>query len=169
VFSNVCIDSSEEVVRNWRKLKVSEKQFESNESILDTVSVSLPTLTTAQKYQEKAALSGFDWDNIEDVLEKVKEELQELQIEIDTQSRLEYLEEEVGDLLFATVNAARFLDLNAEEALRKANKKFKRRFWEVEKAVGGSNNMKKLSLEELDLKWDKVKETEKQMKINDHQ
>lgn len=160
VFDDLKVETSQEVVENWTKLKYLEHKSDSDESILDTVSTALPQLTAAWKYQVQAALTGFDWDNIEDVLYKVEEEFHELVYEIKHDEGKERIEDEAGDLLFAIVNLCRFLDVNPEDALRKANKKFKHRFTRIEKRLGGVEKMKLMSVEELDLEWDNVKQEE---------
>ncbi|MBN1878631.1 nucleoside triphosphate pyrophosphohydrolase [bacterium] len=161
VFGNVTVDGAEQVLENWQKIKADEKTVDPVEGILHSVSPALPQLLVAQKYQQRAALVGFDWDDISDVFEKIQEEIREVQYEIDNESEMKRVEDEVGDLLFAIVNLSRFLGVNAEEALRKANNKFKRRFNKLERVYGGAENMKGKSLEELDLEWDRVKESEK--------
>ncbi|MGB3977163.1 MAG: nucleoside triphosphate pyrophosphohydrolase [bacterium] len=161
VFDDLKVETSQEVVENWNRLKLQEHKNDSSGSTLDSVSSALPQLTAAWKYQVRAAQTGFDWDNIADVLYKVEEELHELVYEIKRKAEKERIEDEAGDLLFAIVNLCRFLDVNPEEALRKANKKFKRRFTCLEKRLGGAENMKTMSVEELDLEWDKVKLDEK--------
>lgn len=160
VFDNLKVESSREVVENWQKLKALEHHHMSSQSILDSVSPALPQLTVAWKYQAQAALAGFDWDAMSDVLDKVREEFRELTDEIDQNSPKHRIEDETGDLLFAMVNLCRFLDLNPEETLRKANRKFKRRFTVLEKTLGGPEKMKSKTLEELDLEWERVKQDE---------
>lgn len=162
VFGTVNVDNADEVLVNWQAIKAQEKNgIDSNPRLLDGVSPSLPQLTTAQKFQERAAVVGFDWDTVEDVQDKIQEELQELNEAVAENHSQEHIIEEIGDLLFATVNLARTLKINAEDALRIANKKFQRRFNEVETMAGGAESMKTKSLEELDLIWDEVKRQER--------
>ncbi|WP_042453837.1 bifunctional methyltransferase/pyrophosphohydrolase YabN [Neobacillus dielmonensis] len=161
VFGEGKADSAEEVVQNWQEIKRQEKGDAPPESILDGVSLALPNLLQAYELQKKAAKVGFDWQEIGPALEKVKEELKEFIAELDgtdaglTKARLEY-----GDLLFAFVNVARFLDMNPEESLFAANQKFIRRFRYIEEKVNKSGRpFKDFTLEELDRLWDEAKLT----------
>jgi tetrapyrrole methylase family protein / MazG family protein len=159
VFGDVQVESSDEVVENWHKIKADENRNspKTSASILGSVSPALSQLTRAYKYQIIAALAGFDWDNISDVFGKVEEELSELLCEIESAAPPANVENEMGDVFFALVNLCRFLNIHPEEALRKSNAKFYRRFSMLEKHLGGAEIMKTLSLEELDLEWDRIK------------
>ena len=123
VFGDADAGDADEVMANWQAIKRRERR-EAGESILDGVPKSMPALAQAQAVQQRAAHAGFDWDDVSDVLDKLAEEVGEL---AESESAAER-EAEFGDLLFAAVNAARWMDLDAEEALRKANARFYRRF-----------------------------------------
>lgn len=161
VFGEREVDSDEDLRRHWERDKLAEK--EPGESALDGVGLALPALMRAAKLQRRASAVGFDWPEAEPVPAKIREELDELTeaMTADLPDR-EALEEEVGDLLFACVNLARHLRLDPEEALRRANAKFERRFRAVEKRArerGGEPS--ELSLDALDRIWDEVKQEER--------
>lgn len=141
-----------EVLKNWDEIKKTEKIHESRKSALDGVPKYLPALSKAQKIQKKASRVGFDWENINQVVAKLHEEIGELQAEIDRADR-EKMAEELGDVLFSVVNIARFLDIDATEALEKTIKKFDKRFRYVEEKC----NIKSSSLEELEKFWQDAK------------
>lgn len=157
VWGTTDVENADDVVTNWEALKKQEKAESgtSRESILDGVPAGLPALMVAQKYQAKAAKVGFDWDKIEDVLAKVREELDEVQAANTPEDRFE----EVGDLLFALVNWIRFLEIDdPESALREANLKFYRRFRYIEAAVAASDKpFEAYTLPELDAFWNAAK------------
>jgi tetrapyrrole methylase family protein / MazG family protein len=158
VFGNKQADTAEEVVKNWEEIKKAEKNT-THSSIVDGVSLSLPNLLRAYEIQKKAAKVGFDWKEIGPALEKVKEELQEFENELnDTKEQSILAKKEFGDLLFAFVNVARFLDIHPEKALFETNEKFIRRFRYVEEKVRESGkDFVDHSLEELDRYWDEAK------------
>src|SRR5918993_4706080 len=133
----------------WEALKAAERQHRPDDSALAGVALALPALERAQKLQRRAARTSFDWPDVDGPRAKIDEELAEL----DAESRPEALEEELGDLLFAVVNLARHLNIDAEEALRKANRKFEARFRVIEKEPGFSA----LSLDEMEALWAKAK------------
>lgn len=164
VFGDTKVSGAEEVKKNWEEIKLSEGR----EELLSGVPELLPALQRAHRLQEKAAKVGFDWEKKEDVWKKVKEEIEEMhEIEKlksqptngDSEADLnEKLEDEIGDVFFALVNYARFLNINPENALRKTNRKFINRFGYVEKKITSSG--KKLSestLEEMDKYWEESK------------
>lgn len=160
VFGEAVINNSEDVKKNWEKIKLSEGR----ESILDGVPNSLPALQKAHRLQEKAAKVGFDWEKKEDVWKKVIEEIKEMhEIEemkknFNDESLQTKLEDEIGDVFFALVNYARFLNVNPENALRKTNEKFIKRFRYIEnklKEIGKSPQDS--NLEEMDKFWNESK------------
>jgi len=164
VFSNVEVADSEEVKKNWETIKLEEGR----ESLLVGVPEMLPALQRAHRLQEKAAKVGFDWEKKEDVWEKVIEEIEEMhEVEVKRQKAkgenseeklYEILEDEVGDVFFALVNYARFLDINPENALRRTNKKFIRRFSYIEKKISESGRkLTDSNLEEMDKYWNESK------------
>ncbi len=160
VFGNVAVESADEVVKNWESIKSQEEGYEDRESILDGIPVALPALLRGQKIQKRAARVGFDWDNISDVFNKVEEELNEVNDSLKNDDQNE-IEMEIGDLLFAVVNLCRFVDLQAEETLRKANRKFVSRFKRMETKLNTQGkNISDQSLEELDKIWNEVKNDE---------
>lgn len=160
VFGNVDVESADEVVKNWESIKSQEEGYEDRESVLDGIPVALPALLRGQKIQKRAARVGFDWDNISDVINKIEEELKEVNDSLKNNDQDE-IEMEIGDLLFAVVNLCRFVDLQAEETLRKANRKFVRRFKLMETELNTQGkDISDQSLEELDRIWNKIKKDE---------
>ena len=146
IFGNVEVASSEEVLRNWDDLKRKEKHQETDTQALESVAKSLPSLIRAEKLQKKAAKVGFDWDNVKDALDKVQEELDEVRRAIDGDGDPE---EEIGDLLFASVNVARHLKIDPEAAAEKTCNKFVSRFAEMERqAIAAGKKLADLSLSE---------------------
>ena len=137
---------------NWEESKQKEKK---RDSILDGVPISLPALLRSRRIQEKAANVGFDWDKMDQVLSKVDEEVDELKEAIKDNKGIV---EELGDVLFTIVNLSRHLDINPEQALNESTNKFIKRFKKIEKDLKGKKiDIKKLSLEELDILWEKNK------------
>lgn len=154
IYGDVTVQDEEDVKRNWEKLKMKEGK----KSVLGGVPTSLPAIVKATRIQEKAKQVGFEWDNKEDVWKKVQEEMGELQEAIQTKSQ-EDVEEEFGDLLFSLANYARFLQVDAEGALEKTNKKFIRRFQEMESiALANGKELSSMSLDEMDQIWNQVKQ-----------
>lgn len=152
IFGEVSVSGSAEVLDNWEEIKRREKQQETYTQAMDEVAKSLPALIYAEKMQKRARKAGFDWDDVSGALDKVREETDELASAIKGEGNAE---EELGDLLFAAVNVARFLEVDPEEALRKAARKFHRRFARVEEMAGDA--LKGMSLAEMDKLWDKAK------------
>lgn len=156
VFSDLDLAEADAVIKNWESLKARERQAngQADKGALDGVPASLPALTQAETYQKRAARFGFDWKDLEGVLEKVPEEIQELREAEDAGRQ----EEEIGDLLFSVVNVARWLDLDAESALRAANQRFKTRFAYLEKkARAAGRELSEMTLEEMDQLWEESK------------
>ena len=158
IFGNVEVGSTEEILKNWDDLKRVEKHQKTETQTLASVAKSLPSLIRAEKLQKKAAKIGFDWDNVGDALDKVQEELDEVRRAIDGDGNPE---EELGDLLFASVNVARHLKIDSEAAAEKTCNKFVSRFAEMEQqANAAGKKLADLSLTELDALWDSAKHKE---------
>ena len=154
VFGDTEVADSEEVKKNWETIKLEEGR----ESLLEGVPEMLPALQRAHRLQEKASKVGFDWERKEDVWKKVIEEIDEMH-ESELDGTHEELETEIGDVFFALVNYARFLDINPEYALRKTNKKFISRFNYIEKKISESGRkISDSNLEEMDKYWNESKE-----------
>jgi tetrapyrrole methylase family protein/MazG family protein len=162
VFGSLEASTPEAVRSHWETTKLTESSHASRTSILDGLPRDFPALLTARRLQEKAAAVGFDWDNIEDVMAKVDEELGELREEI-AEQRADKYEEELGDLLFAIVNIARSLSVDPEAALRKTNLKFRRRFALIEDRFR-DRELSEVGLEAMDRVWNEAKEREKKPK-----
>lgn len=155
IYGDVIVQNEQEVKENWEKLKLKE----GNKSVLGGVPNSLPSLIKASRIQEKARAVGFDWDKPEQVWGKVQEEINELKHEIDTKASKEKIEGEFGDVLFSLINYARFIDINAEDALERTNKKFIKRFQYLEAEAGKIGKpLSEMTLAEMDVYWNKAKE-----------
>jgi len=158
IFGDVKVTDAKNVRDNWEKIKLMEK---GNESVLSGVPKSLPAIVKAYRIQEKASGVGFDWENPDQVWNKVNEELNELKEAVDNNAIHERMEDELGDLLFSIVNYARFIDVNPEDALERTNKKFIHRFQYLEeKAKENQKPLNEMSLEEMDIFWNQAKKTE---------
>jgi len=143
--------------KNWEELKFEEGDRKSR---LDGVPLTLPALNRAQRLQEKASYAGFDWDDISSVWEKVEEEIQELK-QAQLSGDLKSVEEELGDFLFSIVNLSRFLNINSEDALRNASKKFSNRFYKLEQGLlKDGKTFKNTSTDQINSIWDKIKKEE---------
>lgn len=154
IYGDVDVKDEEEVKSNWEKLKLKEGK----ESVLEGVPKSLPSMVKANRIQEKARGVGFDWDNKDQVWEKVQEELQELKHEVDSKGPIERIEDEMGDVLFSVINYARFIEIDPESALERTNKKFIKRFQFLEKeAKENGKQLHEMSLEEMDAVWNRAK------------
>ena len=148
----------EEVKQTWENLKAQERADKNQHGVLADIPKNLPALTRAYKIQKRAANVGFDWSDIQGVLDKLKEELVEVEQAMQ-QNNAAAIEEEIGDLLFSCVNLARHQKINPEDALRAANLKFMQRFEQIEQLVQADNKtMQDCSLEELDQYWQQVKQ-----------
>ena len=159
IFGDVEVSSSEEILSNWDDLKRKEKHQETDTSALASVAKSLPGLIRAEKLQKKAAKVGFDWPDAQGALDKVDEELDEVRRAMQGDGDAE---EEIGDLLFAAVNAARHLKVDPERAMEKTCNKFIRRFADMEQqATQASKTLGELSLDELEALWQNAKKNEK--------
>ena len=156
IFSDTKIIDTKDIEKNWEEIKKLEKEHKNRISILDGIPKGMPGLLRAEKIQKKVSAYGFDWENIEDVFEKVKEEIQEVAEAVEEKDKV-HIEEEIGDLLFALTNYSRHLGISSTEALRKANEKFERRFRYIENNCDISNT----SLEKMENLWDEVKKIEK--------
>ncbi|MDR1277770.1 MAG: nucleoside triphosphate pyrophosphohydrolase [Treponema sp.] len=157
VFGDVKVKDSAEVLKNWAQIKVEQEGRKPKDSILDEVSRGLPPLDRAWKLQKKAAKAGFDWPDIKGVLEKIREELDEVEEALRGGGR-EQIEEELGDLLFAAVNLCRFAKVEASVALQKTNAKFTHRFQYVEKQMKKTGaEMKPENLTLMDEFWEEAK------------
>ena len=158
IFGSVDVASTEEILNNWDALKKVEKGQKSTTDTLNSVARSLPALIRAEKVQYKAAKVGFDWDDIRGALDKVQEELDEVKRAVNGDGDLP---EEIGDLLFAAVNVARFADTDPEGALNATTEKFIRRFSYVERvAAAQGKKLEDMTLREMDALWDEGKSRE---------
>ncbi len=154
VYGNVEVQNDEDVKRNWENLKLKEGKT----SVLSGVPTALPALIKAMRLQEKAKQVGFEWENKEQVWKKVEEEVTEMEEAINKNDR-QKTEEELGDVLFSLVNFARFLNIDAENALELTNKKFIFRFTKMEQeAVAKNRRLTEMSLEEMDAIWNDIKQ-----------
>tara|TARA_B100000530_G_scaffold257176_1_gene170641 strand:+ start:632 stop:1441 length:810 start_codon:yes stop_codon:yes gene_type:complete len=166
VFSTAKERSPEEQNIAWETQKAEERKAKAIEaghlaSALDGVALAFPSLMRAQKIQKRAAKQGFDWPDLEPVIAKVREELQELELEIRASSPTQRVADELGDLFFASVNLARHLDIDAETALKKATEKFERRFRYIENDLRATGREpKETGLEEMERLWWKAKAQE---------
>lgn len=161
VFGEVAVAGSGEVLRNWEAIKQTEKGKRPDRSALDGVPVALPALLKAQRMQAKAARVGFDWPDASGAADKVAEEFLELREAVEAGDAAAATDE-MGDLLFSIVNYCRFVDVDAEGALEGTNKKFSRRFRDVERRVRAQGKtLKECTLGELDAHWDAVKAEER--------
>lgn len=156
IYGDVKADTEEEVKNNWEKIKQRSKK--PDESALSGVPKSLPAMVKAIRVQEKARGLGFDWDDKEQVWEKVKEELQEFHDEAQQENNRDKMEQEFGDVLFSLINYSRFIGINPEDALERTNKKFIQRFKYLEKhSKADGKELGNMSLEEMDEYWEKAK------------
>lgn len=165
IYGDVKVENEEDVKRNWEKLKLKEGK----KSVLSGVPQSLPATVKAMRLQEKAKQVGFEWDNKEQVWEKVEEEFQELKSAVvsreankmggDIEKLQKDVEDEFGDVLFSLINYARFLQVDAENALERTNKKFIYRFTQMEQqAIQQGKNLNDMTLTEMDAIWNTIKQ-----------
>lgn len=155
VFADASADTARKVEQSWEQLKLKEKG--GNKTVLEGVPASLPSVVKAHRIQDKARNVGFDWEERDQVWEKVHEEFGELQAEIG-QMDADRMEAEFGDLFFSLINAARLYKINPDNALERTNQKFIRRFNYLEqKTIGEGRSLKEMSLEEMDRIWNEAK------------
>jgi len=155
VFGDVKVKDSDEVKRNWELLKKNEGR----KSVIDGIPEQLPALLKAYRIQEKASKVGFDWKEEEPVFDKIREELEELKINVNSGKDQKEIEDEFGDVLFSLVNFARYHKINPEDALRKTVSKFKKRFNKIEDFANENDvELEAMTLEEMDAVWNKAKE-----------
>lgn len=155
MFGDTSVNSTDDVLRNWEELKLKEKG--GNKTVLSGVPKALPAMIKAERITEKAANVGFDWEKREDVWDKVREEIDEFAREAEGMDPARR-EEEMGDALFAMINAARLYGINSENALEKTNAKFIKRFNHIERrAAEMGRPLKELTLAEMDALWDEAK------------
>ncbi|HLW39326.1 MAG TPA: nucleoside triphosphate pyrophosphohydrolase [Brumimicrobium sp.] len=153
IYGDVKVENEEDVKRNWEKLKLKEGR----KSVLEGVPSSLPAMVKANRIQEKVKAVGFDWEEPEQVWERVQEELDELQVEVSSGNQ-EKINQEFGDVLFSMINYARFLNVNPEDALEYTNKKFIKRFkYLEEKANEIGKPLSEMTLAEMDVYWNEAK------------
>jgi XTP/dITP diphosphohydrolase len=158
IYGDVKVKDDEEVKKNWESLKI----MEGKKSVLGGVPRTLPATVKAMRLQEKAKQVGFEWDHREQVWDKVKEEMEELQEAVASADETK-IEEEYGDLIFSLINYARFLHIDAENALELTNKKFISRFNQMEAAVlQEGRDLTAMSLDEMDAIWNKIKQQNRQ-------
>ena len=154
IYGDVVAETEEQVKENWEKLKLKA----GNKTVLEGVPKGLPSLVKAMRIQEKARGVGFDWENADQVWEKVREEMDELSEEV-KEGNLEKAKDEIGDLIFSIVNYSRFLNINPEEALERTNRKFISRFTYLEEKVREQGKeLKGMSLDEMDVYWNEAKQ-----------
>jgi XTP/dITP diphosphohydrolase len=152
IYSDTKAETEEEVKANWEKLKLMEGKT----SVLQGVPKGLPAMVKAARIQEKVRGVGFDWENKDQVFEKVREEIEELKVEVDSNSSK--IEEEFGDVLFSLINYARFIGVNPENALERTNQKFIHRFQEMEQLLKSDGmKMDEMQLAQMDEYWEKAK------------
>ncbi|MCZ7554961.1 MAG: nucleoside triphosphate pyrophosphohydrolase [Bacteroidia bacterium] len=156
IFGDVLVSGSADVMKNWEQIKMEEGR----ESVIDGVPATLPALLRAWRMQDKASKIGFDWEKPDDVMDKVREELEELHAATEKHD-LDAMESEVGDVLFSIVNYCRFIGVNPENALRRTIQKFDRRFRHVERRLREEGRLPSdATLDEMDVYWDEAKRRE---------
>jgi MazG family protein len=170
VFGEAKLETANDVLQNWDELKkeqqkISGKIEKARDSILEDVPVHFPALLEAQKVTKKAAKAKFDWENVAQIFDKLTEESEELKTAIKARENQAHIEEEIGDLLFVVVNLARKLDVDAETALKKTNRKFRRRFKFIEQSLKETGKtLEQSDLAEMDALWNESKKREPKIK-----
>jgi len=153
IYGDTKVYDADQVIKNWESIKLKEGR----NSVLEGVPKSLPALVKALRIQEKVAGVGFEWDNAEDVLDKVKEEITELKQEVEDQN-LDKMEDEFGDVLFSLINYARYHKINPELALERTNKKFIKRFKYIEESAKKEGKViNELTFDQMEVFWNKAK------------
>ena len=152
IYGDVKVEDEEEVKRNWEQIKLKEG---GKKSVLGGVPKSLPAMVKAYRMQDKTSQVGFEWENTEQVWEKVEEEIAELKETVEKEESQERREEEFGDVLFSMINYARFIGVDPETALEKTNRKFKKRFEYIE--AQAPRDLNDMNLEEMDALWNEAK------------
>ena len=155
IYGDVQVENEEDVKRNWEQLKLREGK----RSVLAGVPKSLPAMIKAYRMQEKTAQVGFEWEEAEQVWDKVQEEISEFKEALEQELPLEQREEEFGDILFSLINYARFQGIDPENALERVNQKFKRRFEYIE--ANAPKTLQEMSLPEMDALWEEAKKKER--------
>ena len=156
IYGDVTVADEEEVKKNWEQIKLAEgKKSGKKKSVLSGVPVSLPAMVKAYRMQDKTKQVGFEWENAEQVWEKVEEEIAEFKEAVDEDLGQEAMEDEFGDILFSLVNYARYKGIDPETALEKVNRKFKKRFEYIEEKAPKA--LTEMTLEEMDLLWNEAK------------
>ena len=162
VFGDKKLETASDVLNNWDELKKSEraasgKKEKGKNSILEDVPLNFPALLEGQKLTKKAAKVGFDWDNVKQIFDKLDEEVGELKTAL-AEDKTDEISAEIGDVLFVVLNLARKLEIDAETALKKTNRKFRKRFAFIEKELKkGGKSLEKTSLQEMDALWNQAK------------
>jgi len=151
IYGDVTVNGVADVTKNWEQLKMAEGK----KSVLSGVPNSLPAMVKAYRMQDKTKQVGFEWENKDQVWEKVEEEIQEFKHEVDANDSPAKIEEEFGDVLFSLINYARFIGVDPETALEKVNRKFKSRFEYIE--ANADRDLNNMSLEEMDVLWNEAK------------
>ncbi len=155
IYGDVKVQDEEEVKRNWEQIKLKEK---GRKTVLQGVPLSLPAMVKANRIQDKVKGVGFDWEHDHQVWDKVKEELMELEHEVNSGSSADKIEDEFGDVLFSLINYARHIKVNPEDALERTNKKFIKRFNYLEKKSNElGKSLDQMTLEEMDVYWEEAK------------
>ncbi len=165
VFAGARVENAKAQTDAWEKHKHAEREQkqsgESKHSLLDGIPVALPALTRAVKLQRRAARVGFDWTSIPPILEKIHEEIEELQLEINQQAQRERIEDEIGDVFFSVSNLARHLEIDPEAAIRSSNRKFEQRFKAIEDlAREQGRQLKNMTIEEMETLYQEIKQRE---------
>ena len=157
VFKEGELNTPDQVVKQWEEIKRNEKNQANQKSILDNIPKNLPSLLRAQKLQKKAAKEGFDWDQINDVFDKLDEEIAEFK-EAVLKKKSADIQNEIGDIIFVITNIAKFYKIDAEEALRSTNNKFIKRFQYIEQKIEAKGKtLKDSNLEEMERYWQEAK------------